>query len=201
MGDTFRIANGFVTLYGTTIYSGAPPLVFNGSGQSALAIDAFLGAPGSTADNLIIDGDVSGQTKVKVNNTNTGPGVFNKEGIPVVFVNGATPKGNEFFLGNPIDTGFFNYDLFFRPTGSGVFELRSFLGQGAFVLPQLITASQDIWHQTQTPGSIAPPTSESCSTVALRRPPTIRMQDMPKARRHKAATSRLPCGSGAQAIG
>jgi autotransporter family porin len=122
--------------------------VFNGSGQSALAIDAFLGGPGSTADNFIIDGDVSGQTKVKVNNTNTGPGVFNKEGIPVIFVNGATPNGNEFFLGNPIDTGFFNYDLFFRPTGSGVFELRSFLGQGAFVLPQLITSSQDIWHQT-----------------------------------------------------
>jgi outer membrane autotransporter protein len=138
VGDVFRITNTY----------GATDLAFNGSGQSALAIDAFLGGPGSTADNFIIDGDVSGQTKVKVNNTNTGPGVFNKEGIPVVFVNGATPKGNEFFLGNPIDTGFFNYDLFFRPTGSGVFELRSFLGQGAFVLPQLITASQDIWHQT-----------------------------------------------------
>jgi hypothetical protein len=27
-----------------------------------------------------------------------------------------------------------------------VFELRSFLGQGAFVLPQLITAAQDMWH-------------------------------------------------------
>jgi autotransporter family porin len=52
--------------------------VFNGSGQSAVAIDAFLGGPGSTADNFIIDGDVSGQTKVKVNNTNTGPGVFRK---------------------------------------------------------------------------------------------------------------------------
>jgi autotransporter-like protein/autochaperone domain-containing protein len=150
VGDTFRITNSFVTPYGATIYGGAPPIVFKGSGQSALAIDAFLGGPGpgSTADNFIIDGDVSGQTKVKVNNTNTGPGVFNKEGIPVVFVNGATPKGDEFFLGNPIDTGFFNYDLFFRPTGSGVFELRSFLGQGAFVLPQLITSSQDIWHQT-----------------------------------------------------
>jgi outer membrane autotransporter protein len=148
VGDTFRITNSFVTPDGATIYGGAAPLVFNGSGQSAVAIDAFLGGPNSTADQFIIDGDVSGQTKVKVNNTNTGPGVFNKEGIPVVFVNGATPKGNEFFLGNPIDTGFFNYDLFFRPTGSGVFELRSFLGQGAFVLPQLITASQDIWHQT-----------------------------------------------------
>ena len=54
--------------------------------------------------------------------------------------------GNEFFLSQPIDTGFFNYDLFFRPTGSGVFELRSFLGQEAFVLPQLMTAAQDMWH-------------------------------------------------------
>ena len=34
-----------------------------------------------------------------------------------------------FFLKKPIDTGFFNYDLFFRPTGSSVFELRSFLGR------------------------------------------------------------------------
>src|SRR5215471_18698129 len=34
-----------------------------------------------------------------------------------------------FFLKKPIDTGFFNYDLFFKPTGSGVFEL--FLGGGA----------------------------------------------------------------------
>ena len=47
---------------------------------------------------------------------------------------------------HPIGTGFFDYDLFFRPTGSGVFELKSFLGAGAFVLPQLITAAQDMWH-------------------------------------------------------
>jgi outer membrane autotransporter protein len=79
-----------------------------------------------------------------VNNTNPGPGVFNPDGIPVV---GGSANGDEFFLANPIDTGFFNYDLFFRPTGSGVFELRSFLGAGAFVLPQLETAMQDIWHE------------------------------------------------------
>ena len=48
-----------------------------------------------------------------------GPGVFNKTGIPVVYVNGPNVTGNEFFLSQPIDTGFFNYDLFFRPTGSG----------------------------------------------------------------------------------
>jgi autotransporter family porin len=133
--DVFQISN---TL-------GATDLEFVGSGQSALAVDAFLGGPGSTSDTFIIDGNISGGTAVKVNNTNLGPGVFNKEGIPVVFVNG-NANGDEFFLNNPIDTGFFNYDLFFRPTGSGVFELRSFIGPGAFVLPQLITSAQDIWH-------------------------------------------------------
>jgi outer membrane autotransporter protein len=119
---------------------------FIGSGKSTLAVDAFLGGPGSTSDVLIVNGNVSGKTKVQVNDTNPGPGVLNKQGIPVVYVNGATPNGNEFFLPQPIDTGFFEYDLFFRPTGSGVFELKSFLGQGAFVLPQLITAAQDMWH-------------------------------------------------------
>ena len=93
VGDTFHISNSFVTAYGYTVYAGAPPLQFNGSGQSTLAIDAFLGGPGSTADNLIIDGDVSGKTRVTVNNTNPGPGVFNKQAIPVVFVNDRQPVG------------------------------------------------------------------------------------------------------------
>ncbi len=135
VGDVFFISNSY----------GATP-EFVGSGKSELEVDAFLGGPGSTADNLIINGNVSGKTKVDVNDTNAGPGVFNKEGIPVVYVNGPKVQGNEFFLSQPIDTGFFNYDLFFRPTGSGIFELKSFLGQGAFVLPQLITAAQDMWH-------------------------------------------------------
>ena len=92
-----------------------------------------------------INGDVSGKTLVAVDNTNHGPGLLNTVGIPVVYVNGNV-KSDAFFLNKPIDTGFFNYDLFFRPTGSGVFELKSFLGAGAFVLPQLITAAQDMWH-------------------------------------------------------
>jgi autotransporter family porin len=72
--------------------------------------------------------------------------VFNPDGIPVVYV-ASNVKSDAFFLSQLIDTGFFNYDLFFRPTGSGIFELRSFLGSGAFVLPQLDTAMQDMWHQ------------------------------------------------------
>ncbi len=42
-------------------------------------------------------------------------------------------------LDKPIGTGLFDYDLFFRPTGSGVFELRGFSGAGAHILPQLIS--------------------------------------------------------------
>ena len=136
-GDVFTISNT----------PGGTDLDFNGSGDSTLAVDAFLGGPGSTADNFVVQGNVSGSTTVAVNNTNTGPGVFNPVGIPVVFVTGATPTGNEFSLAKPIDTGFFDYDLFFTPTGSGFWDLRSYPGAGAHLLPQLVTAAQDIWHQ------------------------------------------------------
>jgi autotransporter family porin len=137
-GDIFQISN---TVGGTD-------LDFIGSGNSTLAVDAFLGGPGSTSDIFIIEGNVSGKTTVTVNNTNAGPGVFNSQGIPVVFVTGATPTGNEFSLAKPIDTGFFDYDLFFTPTGSGFWDLKSFPGGGAHVLPQLLTAAQDIFHTT-----------------------------------------------------
>ncbi|MGZ8400280.1 MAG: autotransporter outer membrane beta-barrel domain-containing protein, partial [Methyloceanibacter sp.] len=134
-GDSFRISNTY----------GGTDLEFHGSGKSTLAVDAFLGKPGSVSDTLTVNGDVSGRTLVKVNNTNNGPGVFNPKGIPVVYVNGNV-TGDEFYLKKPIDTGIFDYDLFFRPTGSGIFEFKSFLGADAFVLPQLITAAQDMWH-------------------------------------------------------
>ena len=96
---------------------------------------AFLGGPGSTADNFVVQGNVSGSTTVDVNNTNTGPGVFNPVGIPVVFVTGNTPTGNEFSLAKPIDTGFFDYDLFFTPTGSGHWDLMSYPGAGRICCP------------------------------------------------------------------
>ncbi len=135
VGDVFEISN--------TV--GQRNLAFAASGNSTLAVDAFLGGPGSTADNFVINGNISGKTKLAVNNTNPGPGSFNAQGIPVVYANGDV-KPDAFFLDQPIDTGFFDYDLFFRPTGSGIFELRGFLGAGAFVLPQLTTAAQDLWH-------------------------------------------------------
>ena len=136
-GDLFVISN-----------TGGTDLNFVGSGNSTLAVDAFLGGPGnSSSDVFRVEGKVSGSTTVAINNTNTGPGVFNPSGIKVVTVTGATPTGNEFSLANPIDTGFFDYDLFFTPTGSGFWDLKSYPGGGAFLLPQLVTAAQDIWHQ------------------------------------------------------
>ncbi|MEM7193203.1 MAG: autotransporter outer membrane beta-barrel domain-containing protein, partial [Pseudomonadota bacterium] len=137
VGDKFTIANN----------PGDKDLRFEGGGY--LAVDAELRGPGSQADNFIVDGDVTGQTKVMVNNTSTQPGVLNTQGIPVVFVDGKTPSEGNFVLANgPIDTGFFDYDLFFTPTGSGFWELRSFVNGSAHALPGLLTAAQDMWHES-----------------------------------------------------
>ena len=76
--------------------------------------------------------------------------MFNSTGIKVVTVTGKTPNSNAFQLAKPIDTGFFDYDLFFTPTGSGFWSLKSYPGAGAQLLPQLETAAQDIWHQTSS---------------------------------------------------
>jgi len=135
VGDVFEISN--------TV--GGRDLTFTASGNSTLAVDAFLGAPGSTADNLIINGNVTGRTPVTVNNTNPGPGAANTVGIPVVFVEGKV-KSDAFFLPQPIDTGLFIFDMFFEPTGSGIFELRTLPGPSAVITPQIITGAQDIWY-------------------------------------------------------
>ena len=136
-GDDFTISN---TVDGTD-------LDFVASGNSRLAVDTSLGGPGSATDTFTIEGNVSGTTAVTISNTNNVGGELNSTGIPIVFATGETPNPNAFFLEQPVDAGFFDYDLFFVPTGSGFWELRSFAGAGAFVLPQLVTAAQDIWHQ------------------------------------------------------
>ncbi len=121
-----------------------PGFEFNADNGSTVAVDAFLGGPGSTADNLVINGNVTGQTVLTVNNTNPGGGALNKAGIPVVFVNGNV-ESNSFYLPKPIDAGAFDYDLFFVPTGSGYFELRSLPGGGSHHLPELVTSMQDVF--------------------------------------------------------
>jgi len=132
--DVFEISN--------TV--GDTDLRYRAERGSTLDIDAFLGGPGSKADNFIINGDVSGRTLLRVNNTNQGPGVLNREGIPVVFAESKV-RSNAFFLDKPIDVGLFEYDLHFVRTNSGFFELRSHAGGGSHVLPHFATAAQDIF--------------------------------------------------------
>ena len=112
-------------------------------------MDAFLGPPGSIADVFQVENDVTGETALRVNNTSPFGGALNQDGIVVVEVLGNV-QPNAFFLENgPIDAGFFVYELFFEPGATNIFELRSGApGSSAFILPQLITASQDIWHAT-----------------------------------------------------
>ncbi|MGH6735077.1 MAG: hypothetical protein ACRECX_03225 [Methyloceanibacter sp.] len=135
--DVFRISN---TVGGTD-------LAFAASGDSTLAVDTFLAGPNSPSDHFIIEGDVTGRTLVHVHNTNPGAARLDTKGIPVVFVDGDV-KRNAFHLAHPIDTGFFDYDLFFRPTGSGIFELKNHPGGGAHILPHLVTVTHDTFHNT-----------------------------------------------------
>ena len=137
IGDQFRISNT----------PGGTDTVFTGSSGSTLGVDTFLGGPGSKSDTLVIEGSAKGRTRLAVNNVNPGPGRLNREGIPVVFVDGNVNASN-FYLDKPIDTGFFEYDLFFVPTGSGFFELRSHAGGGAHVLPQIVTTIHETFHNS-----------------------------------------------------
>ena len=136
-GDSFTISN--------TV--GGRDLTFTAFGNSILAVDAFLASPGpnTVSDTFTVNGNVSGKTALNVVNTNHGPSGFNTQGIPVVYVNGHT-NGNEFYLKKPVDAGFFEYDLFFKPTGSGVFYLKSLPGGGSHVLPHLVTSIEDVFH-------------------------------------------------------
>jgi len=137
VGDTFTISN---TVNGTD-------LDYTASTGSTLAVDAYLGGPGSKADHFIVQGNVSGKTLLQVNNTSSGGGALNREGIPIAFVDG-TVKKDAFYLDKPIDAGFFDYSLFFVPTGSGYFELRSHAGGGSHLLPELVTLTHDAFQNT-----------------------------------------------------
>jgi autotransporter family porin len=134
--DVFRISNT----------PGGKNLTFTGSGNSTLAVDAFLRGPGSRADNLIVNGSTTGRTKVVVVNTNTSSARFDPVPVPLVFVRGKNVNKNNFYLSEPVDAGFFDYDLFFKPTGSSIFELKNHVGGGGHLLPELVTLTHDAFH-------------------------------------------------------
>lgn len=125
-------------------------LTINGNfiGGGILAVDAYLGAPGSTADLLTIHGNVTGVTQVQVRNTNPGQGVTNTTGIAIVKVNGSAAAGDFVLLGGPISAGLFGYDMTFDAANT-IFKLVS---TGASTksteLAALASASQSIWYDT-----------------------------------------------------
>ena len=91
------------------VFGGATDLVyvsgsFNGLANSRMGIDAFLGAPGSTADRMGVGKDVTGLTNISVNDTNKGPGAYNLTGIAVVGINGSGNANN--FLIAPGSSGY-----------------------------------------------------------------------------------------------
>ena len=124
------------------------PVTFVGLPGSTLAVDTFLG-DGDTSDKLVIGGDVTGQTEIEVTNTSMLGGAPNAAGITIVSVEGTVAADAFVLPKGPVDGGFFSYDLFAETVGTTTnFELRSFVGPGAAVLPQLVTATNDIWHGT-----------------------------------------------------
>ncbi len=127
---------------------GGTDLKFDGSGNSSLIVDTFFSGPNrSKSDVLIVEGDTTGKTRVDVFNTNPGSAQLDRKGIPVVYVEGDVNKNN-FYLEKPVDAGFFDYDLIFRPTGSGVFELKNHPGGGSHILPHVVTFAHDTFHNT-----------------------------------------------------
>ncbi|MEZ5787419.1 MAG: autotransporter outer membrane beta-barrel domain-containing protein [Xanthobacteraceae bacterium] len=147
-GDPTQSAAGLTTLLDgavddVLITSGT----FNGVGNSMLALDAFLGPPGSTADRLIVGTATSGSTAIVINNTNPGPGSYNPVGIEVVDVSAGTTAPEHFYLAKgPIDRGMFFYDLLLRP--DNVHVLAGLPDQEVFETPRVVTATQEVWHQT-----------------------------------------------------
>jgi hypothetical protein len=120
-----------------------------------LGVDAYLGAAGSTADVVQIDGNVSGVTGIIVNDTNPGLGVYNPEGILVVHVEGTTsdnnltsPEGSFELADGPIDKGVYSYDLFRREENSVGWYLVTVPNERSFAIAKLVTGMQTIWYES-----------------------------------------------------
>lgn len=142
---------------------------WNGVGNSKVGLDSYLGAPGSTSDQLAVGGlDVNGveiaglvttgSTGLVIHDVNAGPGAFNLAGIKVVDVQSAagTTDPTSFYIspgstnyspkfGGVIDKGLFFYDLTVIGNDQYLIGLPD---QEVFELPKLVTGAQAIWHET-----------------------------------------------------
>ena len=161
-GDPTRAGPGLISMQDggandTLITTGS----FTGVGNSALAVDTFLGPPGSTSDRLAVGGNVSGNTLVKVNDVNTGPGAFNPTGITVVTVQGTgsnnfkvdptSPNYINFGPLGAINKGFFIDPLLYVPGAGALPNAYKFFGLPgpfAFNMPVAHTGAQSIFQET-----------------------------------------------------
>ncbi len=127
-----------------------------GGSNSILALDAFLGGPGSKADELILQGGSAGLTYIQI--TNVAPAsaaALNSKGI--VLVAGASHAGD--FALDPnqpgydagthgIDSGLFTYPLAYAGTNE---VLVGVPGLPAAQMATMASAAEQIWSST-TPG-------------------------------------------------
>jgi hypothetical protein len=101
---------------------------FNGAkGYSKLVLDVSLGGPGSAADRVNLSAGSSGQTLIAINDTNTGAGALNPQGITIV--TGVTSAANF-----ALDPSAPNYNKHFQALVHGVFLYPLSYVQGKEVL-------------------------------------------------------------------
>lgn len=137
---------------------------FVGSGASTLFMDANLGvatqtgcAAATVADCLSLPGGTtSGSTKIRINNTNTGPGGLNTTGIVLVDATGGAIGAGSLVIdpasagyvmrggAGAIDTGFFNYRLV--TLGTTQAALVSAPDSEVFEFAQFGAAATDAWY-------------------------------------------------------
>jgi autotransporter family porin len=117
-----------------------------GHAGAVLALDVYLGGPGSLADVLTVDGHTSGQTLVRLNNTNAGLGSINEAGIVLVDVTGTSTAADFALERGPVINGLYAYDLEYRAREAGAsFALVSAPSAQAGELVELVNGLQNIW--------------------------------------------------------
>jgi hypothetical protein len=119
---------------------------YNGNGGD-LGVDAFLGGPGSFADVLSVGGNTTGVTQIYVNDTNSGPGGYNPNGILVAHADGNTTAADFVLANGPIDKGLFFYDLLFD-AANGDHLLVGLPDREVFETLAAVSSSQEIWRET-----------------------------------------------------
>lgn len=114
---------------------------FSAGVDSELAVDVALGVDGTPADQLIIGGDVTGETVVTINPIGDGFGVLNPDGVVIVDTDGAA--NGSFTIGGPTTSGFVDYDIVVR---DGDAVLVGLPGQAVFETVRAGALTQEFWY-------------------------------------------------------